>query len=523
MDGRKTVTLPIPPFVYWIVGLAIVLRIIALCASGYTSEDFMITLRYAENLAHGHGMVYNVGERVLGTTTPLYTLYLALAEVAHLSPILCGKAVNIAADGAVCLLLFLWLRHEGFELAGSVAALIAAIHPIHLQWAISGMETSLVTAAGLWALYAWARGRSLECYLALGLLFLLRWDSLILTGVITVAFLLRDQRVPLRAICLFVAVITPWLVVAGHYYGSPIPVTGKAKVVVYGWFADHREESALREETTADGRGLTKLVALEPTWLLRRLPRQQKLMNVFFGDSVAFILSTMAVFGAIHIVRHRRWSLVPALLWFLLYMSAFLLSRVLLFNWYMVPPFPVVEMSASIGLVAATDRALRRVPVSVTRAIAAAAAAAGAAASSIVMSQVLRHSQAIETNLRVPLGQWLAIHTNKSDRVLLEPIGYIGYHSRCRVIDPIGLVSPEALPYYGNSSQWPWLSLIRAVRPQWCVLRPGEAFDIKREAIKSGFDWNGTYKLVYVASYRPDADRPPLEFEVYTALLLSDK
>jgi hypothetical protein len=39
-------------------------------------EDALITFRYARNLTDGNGFVYNVGERVLGTTTPLLTLLL---------------------------------------------------------------------------------------------------------------------------------------------------------------------------------------------------------------------------------------------------------------------------------------------------------------------------------------------------------------------------------------------------------------------------------------------------------------
>jgi len=34
-------------------------------------DDAYITFRYAQNLAAGLGFVYNAGERVLGTTTPL--------------------------------------------------------------------------------------------------------------------------------------------------------------------------------------------------------------------------------------------------------------------------------------------------------------------------------------------------------------------------------------------------------------------------------------------------------------------
>jgi hypothetical protein len=43
--------------------------------SGY--DDPYITYRYARNIATGQGFVYNPGERVLSTTTPLFTLLLA--------------------------------------------------------------------------------------------------------------------------------------------------------------------------------------------------------------------------------------------------------------------------------------------------------------------------------------------------------------------------------------------------------------------------------------------------------------
>jgi hypothetical protein len=43
-----------------------------------TVDDAYITYRYARNIASGVGFVYNAGERVLGTTTPAYTLLMAL-------------------------------------------------------------------------------------------------------------------------------------------------------------------------------------------------------------------------------------------------------------------------------------------------------------------------------------------------------------------------------------------------------------------------------------------------------------
>src|SRR5437016_10847074 len=110
------------------IAAAILISVFAVAARAYvlrathsTTEDFYITLRYAENLAHGHGFVYNPGERVLGTTTPLYTLYLALAAWMGLDAATWGKIANIAADGLGCWLIWRLGRTAGRPGAGLIA------------------------------------------------------------------------------------------------------------------------------------------------------------------------------------------------------------------------------------------------------------------------------------------------------------------------------------------------------------------------------------------------------------------
>src|SRR5438270_11352111 len=43
----------------------------------YSVDDPLITLRYASNLIHGHGAVFNVGERVEGYSSALHLLVAA--------------------------------------------------------------------------------------------------------------------------------------------------------------------------------------------------------------------------------------------------------------------------------------------------------------------------------------------------------------------------------------------------------------------------------------------------------------
>src|SRR3990172_2277897 len=74
--------------------------------SAWAYDDPFITYRYANNLMHGGGFVYNPGERVLSTTTPLFTLLLAALgrlwpDLPRLANLL--GAISLAAGG-----LLLW-------------------------------------------------------------------------------------------------------------------------------------------------------------------------------------------------------------------------------------------------------------------------------------------------------------------------------------------------------------------------------------------------------------------------------
>lgn len=48
---------------------------------GFSTDDPFITLRYAANLVHGHGLVFNVGERVEGFSSPLHVLVVSVLYV----------------------------------------------------------------------------------------------------------------------------------------------------------------------------------------------------------------------------------------------------------------------------------------------------------------------------------------------------------------------------------------------------------------------------------------------------------
>jgi arabinofuranosyltransferase len=91
-------------------------------AHRWVSDDGYITLRVADQLAHGNGFVYNVGERIEASTSPLWTLVLGLAAFVTPFPLPWIAVVF----GLVCSAAAVW-----FGVAGS--ARWAALRPGHTR------------------------------------------------------------------------------------------------------------------------------------------------------------------------------------------------------------------------------------------------------------------------------------------------------------------------------------------------------------------------------------------------------
>ena len=110
----------------------------------FVLDDAFVVFRFAENLAHGHGIVWNAGEApVEGFINLGWVLLQAGAIAAGVDPVLSAKAVGcLAALGAICWLLALGRRTPAFVVGGLLASV--ALSPSFAFQAMQGMETTLV-------------------------------------------------------------------------------------------------------------------------------------------------------------------------------------------------------------------------------------------------------------------------------------------------------------------------------------------------------------------------------------------
>ena len=209
---------------------------------GTLFDDSLISLRYADNLASGHGLVWNRGEtpRVEGYSNLGWTLVMSVVMLlfskAH-APIVVGAiaAVTLLACGSAVRRI---LRIAGSSMAIQLAgmAIVLAYYPL-VFWTLRGMEVGLLALLVLSAAEIALRPPPIDGHAArrevatlswlAGLGFLTRNDSLVLFVVIF-AYALRDRGVRRHAL---VAAVPLALCVLGQltfryaYYGELVPNT----------------------------------------------------------------------------------------------------------------------------------------------------------------------------------------------------------------------------------------------------------------------------------------------------------
>jgi hypothetical protein len=419
-----------------LVGLG--LRLAALSVSAPT-DDACITFRYAENLAAGHGFVYNTGERVLGTTTPLFTLLLLPFALAGLPLQAVAYALALAADLLVCLFLYRLIARPFGEPAALLAAFFYALSYVGIAACGYGMETQVFEALVVTAILLMVQSRYTATAVAAGLAVLARPEGALLAGILA-AFVLAKvhrQRLPFpwKALVGFLAVTAPWFFFATVYFGSPFPNSVLAKLI--------------QQNST---------------------PRQ--LLDFFvLRNPVVSILWVGAVVGAIAGIRKRSVAVAALAAWVVVYMVFFLVSQPpFLGGWY----FPPLVLGLVCLSAVAASWALGSIMRSAARG-AVVAALLFATADAFILPRSFAtarwHRQAVD-NVYRPLGRWARDETRASEVIDAADIGYLGFISRRTILDAAALVTPDVWRHYvehRGSPDWD-VSFILTRRPDFVVL-----------------------------------------------------
>lgn len=199
-------------------------------------DDAYISLRYADQLAHGNGIAYNATTpAVEGVTNLAWTATLALGLLVGLPPVplLTGLGwifALLTLAGVTALTRALSGRSDAIV---AVPALLLAVLPHTAIVATNGLETTMMAAAVVWTLAAWAGpGSRRRAGLFAAALLWVRPEGLLVVGLLGLAELWRhrdDRRVAWQFLLPPIAsqlVQTIWRL---WTYGDILPNTYRAK------------------------------------------------------------------------------------------------------------------------------------------------------------------------------------------------------------------------------------------------------------------------------------------------------
>lgn len=474
-------------------------------------EDFYITYRTSRNLVAGHGMVFQVGEKVHTFTSPLGTLLPAVTRWVSGSDAgaLFGYQVlgALAFGGAVVWLWLLGRRAWQLPLGFSILApLLLVCDAKAVDFSVNGMETGfmLLFLAGFVAALQLRSIR--DNWVALGVCAAgLQWtrpDAFILGfGVVAGFWLFAPETldptvgrwrllVPLlKALALAGLLYLPWLAWAGWYYGSPIPNTILAKSQPFhGW----------RLRTSHD--------RMQMPWL-RGLGAALLPIYSILGGWPSWCLQIGYV--AARVIGH--WWLVP---WanprgracsFGAFVFGVYLSTVTVYPWYL-PPASLLCIVVVVFMLADVQRWLQRWKLPAPWLLPAAGATCllglqlalfGATAREVYWQERVIESQ------RRTIGLDLRQRAAPNDRVFLECAGYIGFYSELKLLDYPGLTAPEVVRARREIAD-DWGVLVRHFRPEWVVLRPAEVAKVNSPRYP---DFSRDYQMVRTFSHQETLDR----------------
>jgi hypothetical protein len=409
-------------------------------------DDPFISYRYARNLSEGLGFVYNPGERVLSTTTPLFTLLLASlypfsADLPRIA-ILAGS-FSLALGG-----FFLWDLAKSWNspLVGWIALFVYPT--FSLLPSTLGSETPLYLALCLGAFAFYAR-RNYQLTAAFGALAVLaRPDGILVPLLLASHYLLYIRgKIPWKALIVFLGLTSVWFAFAWIYFGSPIPVTLGAK----------------------QGQGTMAISQRFASGFLTILEPYTK--KIYFWIEVP-----LALLGIYTVARRKRqWAFF--LLWPVIYSVSYSALGVTRYFWYYAPLVPGFVIAVGLGIETVAYSRFTQKSVKLIKRNGFLGLLPILLIGCIFLFQGfdlfdLRHYSDNRFLAYRAVGDWLDKHTPHEATVGALEVGIIGYYSHRSMVDFAGLIQPKISAQFNRDTNYEEVAIWAAnyYRPDFLVV-----------------------------------------------------
>jgi hypothetical protein len=463
--------------VFLILGITTIVLFVGFHRWAY--DDPFISYRYAANISRGLGFVYNPGERILSTTTPLFTLVLALAGLltSDFHSIAIGIGIISLALGG--LLIFDLAQSWNSPIVGWTGLLLYPTFPLVVS--TLGSETPLYLALCLSAFAFYARKNFLIASIFGALAALARPDGVLVLIILGIDYLIRVRKpVQWKAILVSFGILFSWVVFAGFYFGSPIPVTLASK-----------QQQGLMTISESFTQGFLTVISSYASWPY-------------------MVEALLALIGGIFVIwKKRLWGII--LIWPVVYSLSYSALGVSRYFWYYAPLIPGFVIAVGLGLTALSDsireglrekKSLYSLPIIIPAIVLMILFAANG-------RSLWQMSKRNDTRFEIyrAAGDWLRENTMPNSRVGSLEVGILGYYAQRPMVDFAGLIEPSVAEQFNANTTYEDAALwaVDNFNPQYIVLYDGYFRQLEQDLSQKNcekakrfkgnqysFDWNLT-------------------------------
>lgn len=423
-------------FLFAIVLSLFINIILQIFLGDWTYDDPFITYRYAENLANGNGFVYNVGEKILSTTTPFYAILLAALKNPFLNIPKVAIIVSLLSVSAGGLAILLILQKFGLHFASWFGLILYSLFPTVINTTSS--ETPLYLALGLFSIYFFLEDKYILSSVLSGLMVITRPDGVLLPFILVLYYFFKHRKINYKFILGAGTIICLWYGFAWVYFGNPLPVTLMVK----------------------QSQGEMAISQLFPAGFISTLRNysQNKVYWIYF------------VFSLLGVVKLSKKQFIPLWIiisWNIVYFLSYTILGVSRYFWYYAPLVPTFILLSAAGLewLIVIKNPRYRYTIFILILVT-------TISFQLIGLQNLTTNKDKRIEIYKDIGTWISKNTPSDSKIGVLEVGIIGFYSDRTMIDFAGLIQPDVARQMKNTSTYQETSIwaIQHYKPDYLVL-----------------------------------------------------
>lgn len=434
--------------------------------NSFPYDDAYIAYRYAENIANGDGWVYNLGEVSSGTTS--YLNVGLIAVVSYFSKInvdFIGRLLPIFFSSL--LLIFSTLIFSNYFNSRTFTALYLLffiISPTVYNIGLSGMESSLFLTSIFITILLIHHKYYYTSAILTGFLLFIRIDALIFVA-IYILFVIMSGNIQIRKKSIILLLL--FFSVASYFLFNYLVFNLFVPLSLY-----------------------SKSIAFKDLD-----PFQDRFLVIygFFRSKLLFVLLPASLYGFLIILKSRDTkSFLPALFPFC-WILAYIVYNPWMREWYYFIPYPFLIFLSLYGL-QNIYKLIKLFKDFSTRIVNILQVNLVAIFTIVLLISFFRHFNinfgcSMNTpfnNSVIKTADFLNTQESIRDKTLfVADIGYIGYKTKAKIIDYMGLVYPRSTEFlrekiqYSNGKSISWTKLIELIsleNPDYLIFSYGYVF-----------------------------------------------